>query len=644
MTAENKSNPIALAVPFPWLTVETAVWGLVLLLALGLRLLRLDVAPLSAGEAQGALAAWRFAGGQGAPTATNFSPILFSGQWLTFLFFGANELSARLLPALAGSALALAPALLRRHIGRSGALLAGALLALSPTAVTLSRTACGDVLVALGALLCASGLWHFVTGQQVSEPANQPTNEPANQQTNQHTTPILNTQYLIPILSTLGLALMLTSSPLAYSALLALGAALLVLILTDSKSWEQLQNAWCAFHSTPNLPRYTLGTLVSAFVLLSTTFTWHIGGLGAAADLLPQWLDGFVRWPDSLSFGYPFLILFFYEALLLLTGGIGITLAFLRADIVARFFALWSVSALVLTLIRPGHGPGDVLLVLVPLACLGGLALHALIEGLRRWGHWLNEGPYLVISAPLWAYLAINLAIYASRPGEYNQLNLLLVTFSLPTYLSLTLLSVFLLLMMAAVLSVAQGSGPTLRGLGLSATLALSLVTIAATWGVSQNRPSDPREPLILAPTATEIQLLKDTLNRLSNERLGGDYAIDVTVLGDDPALMWALRDFRQASFTDAPETPLLSSAIVAPQVLGAPQVGEGYVGQSFPLRRRWQTDHLACQWYLAQLETEQVRQLDCSALARWLVFRRSPDEPLEERVVLWLRRDLTEQ
>jgi hypothetical protein len=654
MTAKNKSNPIALPALFPWLTVEIALWGLVLLLALGLRLLRLDAAPLSAGEAQGALAAWRFADGQGAPTATYFSPVLFSSQWFTFLFFGANELSARLLPALAGSALALAPVLLRRHIGRSGALLAGALLALSPTAVTLSRTASGDVLAALGALLCAGGLWHFVASQRVGESANQRVAEPASQQTNdpanQHATPIptkswrtfaRDTQYLISLLSTLGLALLLTSSPLAYSALLTMGAALLVLILTDSESREQLYSAWNAFYNTPNLARYTLVTLVGAFVLLSTAFTWHLGGLGAAAELLPQWLDGFVRWPDSLSFGYPFLILFFYEVLLLLTGSTGIVLAILRVNTASRFFALWSVLALVLALIRPGHGPGDVLLALVPLACLGGLALHALIEGLRRWGHWLNEGPYLVISAPLWAYLAINLATYASRPGEYNQVNLLLVTFSLPTYLSLTLLSIFFLLMMAAVLSIAQGSGPTLRGLGLSATLALSLVTIAATWGVSQNRPSDPREPLVLAPTATEIRLLKDNLSRLSNERLGGDYAIDVTVLSDDPTLMWALRDFRQTNFTNAPETPLLSSAIVAPQVLGAPQVGEGYVGQSFPVRRRWQTDRLACQWYLAQLETEQVRQLDCSALAQWLVFRRSPDKPVEERVVLWLRRDL---
>lgn len=624
----------------PRLTVETALWGLLLILSLGLRLWRLDAAPLNASEARGSLAAWRFAYGQGAPTSTGYSPALFSGQWFIFLIFSANDLSARLLPALAGTVLALAPALLRRQLGRLGALLAGLLLALSPTALTLSRTASGGVLVALGALLCAGGLWRWA---DVVPPHDEASfvHRPS------------STVYWL----SLGIALMLASSPLAYSALLSLGVPLL-LILTARETRIQFQEGWAALCATPDLARYASGTLAGGFVLFSTTFAWNIGGLAAAAHLLTEWLGGFVRWPDSLSAGYPLLILFVYEPLILLTGGAGALLSVRRNSTTTRFMTLWGVVALALALIRPGHDPGDVLLILLPLACLGGLALDALVaawrplkENLERWGQsaWLNAGVFLAISMLLWAHLIISLANYARRPGQYTDLNLLFFHFSWPTFLSLALVSAVLLLMLMIVASVAQGPGPTLYALGLSTMLALLSFTVAAAWGVSQNRPADPREPLVIEPTATEVRLLTDTLVHLSNEHRGDAHAIDMTVLNDDPALAWALRDFRQAHLTEATRGPFSTAVIITRQAslelaagLGTPEFGPGgYVGQSFTLRRRWKPGGLACRRHLTQAPSGQARQLDCSSLVRWLIFRHSPTEPTEERVVLWLRQDL---
>lgn len=633
MTAKTeKTDRSSSSVPFPWFTVEVTLWGLLLIIALGLRLLRLAAAPLNAVEARAALAAWRFAHGQDVPTTISYSPVLFSSQWLTFLIFGASDLSARILPALAGTALSLAPALLRRELGRLGALAAGVLLALSPTALTLSRTATGDVLVALGALLCATGLWRYVESQ--------------------HNTQSSNGRPPLHLLCALGTALMLVSSPLAYSALLALGAALLLLALADMESRVRLQRGWSALRATPNAIHHTLGVLLAALVLLSTAFAWHVGGLAAAADLLPAWLGGFVRWPDSLSLNYPLLILNIYEPLILLTGGAGVVLV-VRGSIsttdagrstIPRLVVLWCLALLALALIRPGHGPGDVLLVLVPLACLGGLALEALIAGLKRWGDWLSEGMYLAITAPLWAWLAVNLVTYSNRPGEYTQVNLLLTDISLPTHFSLALISVLLLLIMAAVVGLVQGSAPALRGLGLSTTLALLLITSATTWGVSQNRPADPRELLILEPTATEVRLLGASLARLSHERWGDAHAIDLTVLSDDPALAWALRDFHQTRFTDVVETPLSTSVVIAPKLPGTSELGEGYIGQSLPLRRRWEASGLSCSWKLVQLELVQAHQLNCSSLVNWLVYRRSPTRPLSDQVILWLRKDLVGQ
>jgi hypothetical protein len=442
-------------------------------------------------------------------------------------------------------------------------------------------------------------------------------------------------------LSALGIALVLVSGPLAYSVLLSMALAFVVAALVDRGCRDLFCRGWLTLRATPKLTTYTLGVFAGAVVLLSTAFAWHFEGLAATAGLVTQWLDGFVRWPDSLRPDYPILILMFYEPLILLTGGVGVALATARGSPFSRVMTLWSIAALILALIRPGRSPGDVLIILLPLACLGGVALEALFGGLRRRGHWLNEGLYLVVTLPLWAYLLINVATYSSRSAQYSHIDLPLINFSVPTFLGLAVVAAFLLFFLAVGIASIQGLGPALRGLGLSAIIAALCATIAAGWGVSQNRSTDPRELLVLEPTATDMQLLKDSLSRVSRTHSGDAHAIDLTVLTDDPALNWVLRDFRQTQVFEPSEVPAATSAVIAPQVLGVPPLAGDYLGQSFALRRRWEGDSLACRRNTIQIGFDQVPQLDCSALADWILFRRSPEQPTEEQVVLWLRQDL---
>jgi predicted membrane-bound mannosyltransferase len=122
------------------------LWVLIAVVALALRLTHLDAAPLNASEAREAMLAWRVGQSfqtagrlESLPHASGYSPLLLAANTLLFTVCGASDALARLWPALFGSVLALTPFLLRRRIGRVGALAAGLYLALSPTALLASR-------------------------------------------------------------------------------------------------------------------------------------------------------------------------------------------------------------------------------------------------------------------------------------------------------------------------------------------------------------------------------------------------------------------------------------------------------------------------------------------------------------------------
>ena len=147
-------------------SLEMAAWAVTGLLAAALRLGWLGVRPLGEGEAEQALAAWRFAQGsiQAAPEGT--LPALFSGNVAVFTLLGANDGTARLWPALAGLALVLLPYTLRQRLGRGGALAAALLLAISPTAVWSARSLDGATLVAACGLALVAGIFVTLDGER----------------------------------------------------------------------------------------------------------------------------------------------------------------------------------------------------------------------------------------------------------------------------------------------------------------------------------------------------------------------------------------------------------------------------------------------------------------------------------------------
>ena len=145
------------------LTFEHWLWVALTLMALGMRLVGLGDRALSHDESLHALYSWYIV------DAFNYShdpmmhgPFLFHVNALLYLLFGASDFTARLFPALVGTATVASLWWFRGILGRRGALLAAVLLTISPSLLFHSRYIRNDIYVALCSLLWALGLIRYV--------------------------------------------------------------------------------------------------------------------------------------------------------------------------------------------------------------------------------------------------------------------------------------------------------------------------------------------------------------------------------------------------------------------------------------------------------------------------------------------------
>ena len=577
----------------PSLTVEVALWILVAVVALALRLAHLDSAPLNGSEAREAMLAWRAVTGRGTP-GTGYSPLLFAANTLLFALCGASDGLARLWPALFGSALALVPGMLRQRIGRVGALAAGLYLALSPTALFASRQLDGAVVTAVGGMAFLGGLVRFLD-------------------TGRHS-------WLT--LSAVGLALTVTSSPSAYGLLLALGLGWLIHALAWPERESRLPwGLWGKLR--PHLNR---ALVVFSFSVLtfSTGLGWNLGGLGATGDLLSAWLTRFGAVSDPIIVSFPALVLV-YEPLALFLGLGGLVWAIGRGHRFGALLGLWAGLGALQMALMPGWTTLDILWVVLPLVMLTGVAVESLAQGLRERGEWLGEGLYAPLVAILWVHFYLMLARYTVLGNS--------------TDLALALLTVALQVLLAIVFALAMGSDTAARAVAVGTGFVLLAVTCSIGWGVAHVRPADPRELLVREPTAVGVRDLVQTLRDLSWRRTGIPTTLPLVfeVARDDLVLAWYLRDFSAARWVEKLEVGEDTELVLVTTRRDLAQTGvQGdveYVGQDFNLRNSWNPLEIGCTWAWPPR---------CHAAVRWLFFRHTPSLPLVDQwAVLWLRQDV---
>jgi uncharacterized protein (TIGR03663 family) len=568
------------------ITVEVALYAAIVGAAAVLRLWNLGASPLSSREAAQAIAAFN-----GASMPVGGSPLLFGFNQLLFGLFGTtvSDGGVRLIAAMFGTIMVLLPCLFRSALGRYGALAAALMLALSPTMIAASRSLDSSIVAAACALAAIGfGLRYFTTQRRID---------------------------LFGLAIAIGLGL--TSGPGLITIALAVIPALLI-----AYRWIASEEDRARLHQLRQ-ETHTLRDAVliggAACLLAATALFLRPTGLAGVPEILSAWLRAWSG-VDSIGALRMFQILIVYEPLIVLFGLTGLIMALRRVTAFIMLLSIWMIGVFMVLLLQPGRQVFDLVLVLTPLALLGGLVIERVARALEQHGAWRAEGLFWLTAAVVSGFAAINASQTAQ--GTLSTSLLLGMPISLATSLSVGVL--LLALVVCGIFALIIGWRATLRAGVVTLFALLAVMSFSSAWGLTQVRPGNPRE-LLWGPTATalDVHALRTALEAASRQRTGllDQAPVAVTLPQDDAVLRWYLRDFKQAQYNAAVSD--LASIIVAPQGSTFPPfVTDAYRGQVFNTQIMWEPS-----------------QLTDNDLLRWWLYRES-DSPLlpVQSTVVWVK------
>ena len=578
------------------LTLETFLYTMILSLGLILRLWALGHYPLSDIEAQQSLIALHLAQAETPAIDTGYSPLLVSLTSLAFFLFYQTDTAARLAPLLLGMGLVVLPLAFRRQLGSVTCLLASALLALSPTALFLSRTLNSEIGVAAGALMMVAGFFNWIEDGAK--------------------------RWLFLLAS--GAAVLLTAGPMAYSMIVVLAVIILIRLPAFRALWTERATAT----DRQELRQAGLFFVVALF-LLSTAATFNLSGFSVTTGLLSEWLGRFTFEPRVDSGFNAVFLLTIYELLIVIAGLVGLTFVLLKGDLLRFVFAGWFAGAIILDLAMAGRPVGNVILALVPLAFLAALALAELWEGLQNWGSWSNEGLILASGLVISAFGYIGLTGWLARScGPDDRFCQLAWLQSIAALALLLIIVIFFWLM--------NGPGIALRGLALTGVVLGLLIAInigsRLNYGPLMNLAY---QPLAALPASPRLLDLRETLTSQAMIRTGDETLLDLTLLTTTPALEWQLRDFENLSQAGSLAETGPTSAMITPMAnQDELDLGEAYLGQDFALNLVWSPVGLPAKALLSWLIYRELNQLPTTGDP---IIQ--PPQP-GDSIILWLRTD----
>lgn len=569
------------------ISLESSLYALAFLLALGFRLFKLGVMPLSDAEATSALYALDISRGVGfssfATGGSIYGPVpgYMSLSALLFYIFGSSDFLARLFPALVGSSLVLVPFFFKELLGRKASLVLAFALTISPGFVTASRLADGPVL-ALVFVLWTLGLGYSRR----------------------------------PFAAGIFAGLALLSGPSIIHGFLGLALAAGVMKLIDIFSASEIdeQNSvtkgWRV--NADELKKGVLATFLTVLAV-GTLFALIPQSLSTWAAMFPTYLRGWVE-PTSVPILSVLLALLLYQPLGFIFGLIRAVRGWLRKNRLDQLLGLWFLFAIFLILMYPARQVVDLVWAILP---LWALAAREIARSLS----WKSDESLIPLGQATLIFILMTL-IWLNLGGLSTS-----VSATQEFYLRLAVVAGLfaLLLLITALVSYGWSRGLARQGLvwGLCATL--GLFGLANMWSASQLQVENRFDLWNPSPTIADAKLLISTVGDLSKWNTGRTDEIDVTVQVDAPSMRWVLRDMTNLSIMPESQTSVVSvqpSVVITRQSQETPSLAASYRGQDFA-------------WWNSPDWTGALPP----NFFRWLTYRQAPLQ--QEQVILWARIDL---
>ena len=567
------------------LKYEGWLYGLAFLIALGFRLIQLGATPLTDSEASLALQSLRIAEGTRPLLGPQPAYILLTGALFTVI--EATNFMARLLPALAGSALVFVPILFQETLKPRPALILAFLFAIDPGLVALSRQAGGTILAVTFGLL-AWGLW--------------------------------TRRRLLPAGIAAGLALLSGSS--LWMGLSGLGLTWIFLQGLESRirSNEYEDNEDASLPSSVSVNRYELRppilALVLTIALVGTLFFLVPNGLSAWIASLPAYLTGWVT-ASATTPGRMLFILLAYEPLGLFFAVLSLIRGYRTGSQRIIRLSIWLGVTLLLAVFY--RQPGELVWALLPLLALAALEISRSLNVFRA--ERLEVGAVSTALLILLAYIWFDIAAIGLDPfNQFATAIPILGSVQNPRY---AILYGAIGILVLCILFVAFGwSGRTAwLGSAWAFLIFLTVYSLGAAWGGSGMRHPNGIELWNPDRKPAQADLLLKSVRDVSMMSLGHGQSQPVTLMGvDSPALEWLLRGHAVEYVTS------LDATAAPPLIITLPidnlNLPSAYRGQDFTWRQRILYETLQRpEWW------------------RWLVNRQLPRE--NETIILWARNDL---
>ena len=389
---------------------EVALYCLLLVVAFVMRLWDVGARAFHYDEVLHTYYSWSFAQGNGyVHDPMMHGPFQFHGNALIFLILGDSDFTARLLPAIFGTALVALPFFLRRQLGRWGSIAVASLLAFSPLFLYYSRYARNDIYSAFWSLLLVICMWRYFEERKArylyigsaALSLSFCTKEVS------YITVVIFALFLLIItakeLATRirkGFDLKDLSAPAEYLILvvtlsLPLYAAFIKIIPGVDVGLD-LSNVWAivlvislfaiaaAIGIRWNPRRWLISALIfyGIFILLYTTFFTNVSGFASG---LWGSVDYWIQQQDVARGGQPWfyyiMLLPVYEFLPLLFATIGAVYYTIKGNTFSRFLVFWAAISLVLYSFAGEKMPWLSIHIALPVILLSGMFIGQLLQG-----------------------------------------------------------------------------------------------------------------------------------------------------------------------------------------------------------------------------------------------------------------------